>query len=120
MRNKVAAYLVLFFLGFAPQLRAQETGSEWSRFRGPNGSGIASEVRLPTDLSPKSAAWSIDLPGPGHSCPVVWGDKIWLTSFRESTSEWVLSCFDVNDGRMLWEQAKKLQPHPMHRLNNPA
>jgi outer membrane protein assembly factor BamB len=120
MRNQVAGGLALFFFGFSLQLTAQETGSEWSRFRGPNGSGVASEVRLPTDLNPNSAAWSIELPGPGHSCPVVWGDKIWLTSFREATSEWVLSCYDLRNGRLLWERARKLQSHPMHRLNNPA
>lgn len=120
MRKWIGCCLVLLVIVLAAQLSAQEVSPAWTRFRGPNGSGVVTGEKLPTELRPSSAAWSIELPGAGHSCPVVWGDKIWVTSFRDSTEELVLSCFDVNDGRELWERTRRLKPHPMHRLNNPA
>jgi len=120
MRVWIGCCVALLTIGCTFQLTAQEAGSEWARFRGPNGSGLVTGSKLPTDLRPSSAAWSNELPGVGHSCPVVWGDKIWVTSYRDSTEELVLTCLDVTDGRVLWERARRLQPHPMHRLNNPA
>src|SRR5579863_3878187 len=58
---------------------------EWTRFRGPNGSGI-SETSFPPHFDEKDFAWKIDLPGTGHSSPVVWGDKVFLTCCNEETA----------------------------------
>ena len=48
---------------------------EWTRFRGPNGSGISDATTVPVKWTEKDFNWTADLPGQGHSSPVVWGDK---------------------------------------------
>ena len=52
---------------------------EWTRFRGPNGSGLA-KANLPEQLAEKDINWRCALPGTGHSSPVIWGDRIFVTA----------------------------------------
>jgi len=49
------------------------SGQEWTRFRGPNGSGVSAEKSIPTHLSDAHVSWKVELPGVGHSSPVLWG-----------------------------------------------
>src|SRR5229473_2443047 len=53
---------------------------EWTRFRGPNGTGISEARTIPTTWTDKDFNWKTALPGVGHSAPVLWGDRIFLTS----------------------------------------
>ena len=54
---------------------------EWPQFRGPNGNAIANGEQLPLEWNAeKNIAWKVMLPGVGWSQPVVWGDKIFLTT----------------------------------------
>jgi len=56
-------------------------GAQWAQWRGPDGLGISSEKNLPTEWSPtKNIRWMTEIPGRGHSSPVVWGDRIFLTT----------------------------------------
>ncbi len=53
----------------------------WSQFRGAELNGVVKEAKLPLDWGPdKHVVWKIDLPGVGWSQPIVWGDKIFLTT----------------------------------------
>src|SRR5262245_28371263 len=53
----------------------------WPQWRGPNGDGTSPERGLPLEWSAsKNVAWKLDLPGPAGSTPVVWGDRLVLTS----------------------------------------
>jgi len=58
-------------------------GGDWPRFRGPNGSGIAADSdKLPSEWSDtKNLQWKAELPGPGSSCPIVVGERVFLTSW---------------------------------------
>ena len=57
-------------------------GEEWSRFRGPNGSGVAEVGGLPTEFGPaRNVVWKTDLPQ-GYSSPIIFGHRIYLTGFR--------------------------------------
>lgn len=89
----------------------------WTRLRGPEGSGLDLSQPLPTDLSPKNAIWSAELPGAGHSSPIVWGDQVWITCYMDSTQELQLRCFDSTSGQMKWTRQLPTPRHPMHRLN---
>lgn len=91
---------------------------DWARFRGPNGSGvsddgqaIASQWGVDTNIK-----WKLPLPGPGHSCPIVVGDRVLLTYWsgygvdRESPGEQQdlkrhLLCVDRNTGSVLWDRS---------------
>src|SRR6516162_6052722 len=56
-------------------------GDEWPQFRGPNGSATSAEKRLPTEWdADRNIAWKAKLPGYGWSSPIVWGDKVFLTT----------------------------------------
>jgi len=52
----------------------------WSQWRGPNGSGVSGKTGLPVEWSPGSARWKMPLPGRGHSSPIVWGSRVFLTA----------------------------------------
>jgi outer membrane protein assembly factor BamB len=58
--------------------------THWAQFRGPDGQGVSVEKGLPDDWSPtRNVLWKTPIPGRGHSSPVVWGDRIFLTTAIE-------------------------------------
>ena len=62
-------------------LAATLAPDQWPQFRGPDGSGVAEDPRLPERWSQtENVAWKTDIPGLGWSSPVVWGDRIFVTS----------------------------------------
>jgi outer membrane protein assembly factor BamB len=91
----------------------------WSRFRGPNGSGVATAVGLPTRFGPgDNEAWRTPLP-PGHSSPVLAAGRIFLTAVDEGTL--YTYAVDQTSGEVLWRQpAPRPREEPLNRLNNPA
>src|SRR5215207_1982185 len=71
-----AALLVLTAASCLPVLGAED----WSRFRGPNGTGVSTETNLPNEFGPeKSVVWKTALP-PGHSSPVLSRTRIYVTA----------------------------------------
>ena len=55
----------------------------WPQWRGPGSQGVSNETKLPTEWgAEKNIAWRVDLP-PGHSSPVLWGNRIFVTSSIE-------------------------------------
>ena len=89
-------------------MAAQSGAAEvWSRFRGEGGSGrAAAGSKLPTEIGPdKHVIWKIDL-APGHSSPVVFGDRIYVTA--EKNKQLVTIALDRATGKTLWE---KVAPH---------
>lgn len=54
---------------------------EWPQFRGPNGAATSDDSKLPTEWSSdKNVAWKVSIPGAGWSQPVVWKDKVFVTT----------------------------------------
>jgi outer membrane protein assembly factor BamB len=79
MRILVTLALAGFVL--APAVRAAAPPAGWPQFRGPNGAGIADDASLPLSWSTtEHVAWTADLPGRGWSSPIVWGDRVFVTS----------------------------------------
>jgi outer membrane protein assembly factor BamB len=59
------------------------SAENWPQWRGPGSQGISSETTLPTEWGPaKNIVWKTPLP-PGHSSPIVWGDRMFVTSAIE-------------------------------------
>ena len=92
--------------------------ADWLRFRGPNGSGISEEATpTPTRWSAtENLKWKTALPGPGSSCPIVVGNRVFVTSWsgygvsREDSGEQEalrrhLTCLDCKTGKTLWTKA---------------
>lgn len=61
--------------------------ANWAQWRGPHGQGISTETALPLEWSPTShVAWKAPIAGRGHSAPIVWGDRVFLTTAIEGES----------------------------------
>ncbi len=95
------------------------SAQDWTRFRGPNGSGIG-QATLPEQISEKDIAWKTALPGKGHSSPVVWGDRVFLTANPDGTGRRVVVCVNAADGRLAWQrgydEAPKFRQHADNSL----
>lgn len=92
---------------------------EWTRFRGPNGSGI-SDTTFPPTWTEKDFAWSVELPGSGHSSPVIWGDKVFLTCAEEQTAQRTVVCLNVKDGSVAWKHDYGSHTFRQHQDNSYA
>src|SRR5438132_5691236 len=68
---------------------------EWVRFRGANGSGISAAASIPLQFSEKDYNWKVELPGGGHSSPVLWGKRIFLTSADEAAGKRYMLCLNA-------------------------
>jgi outer membrane protein assembly factor BamB len=56
-------------------------GSDWPQFRGPGGSGVSDEKELPSEWSAEqNVKWKVEIPGVGWSSPIVWGDRVFITT----------------------------------------
>jgi outer membrane protein assembly factor BamB len=99
----------------------------WPQFRGGPAAGVAEQSGLPDSWSTsKNVVWKMDIPGRGWSCPIVWGDKVFITSVTRDgnaeppkkglymggerskppadTHHWKVFCIDFNTGKLLWEK----------------
>jgi len=92
----------------------------WPRFRGPNGAGIGEAASVPASWSDKDYNWKVRVPGAGHSSPVVWGRRIYLTSGDSRTAKRVVLCLDIADGRTLWQREYRSKPFRQHSHNSYA
>ncbi|GAB4135228.1 MAG: PQQ-binding-like beta-propeller repeat protein [Planctomycetaceae bacterium] len=74
----------------------------WTRFRGENGTGISNQKGVPVTWSPGEVAWNVEIPGVGHSSPVIFGDRVFLTSAIDQGAVRYLHCLDAKTGKRLW------------------
>jgi outer membrane protein assembly factor BamB len=93
------------------------TAENWPRFRGPNGSGVSDAAGIPIEWTENDYRWKIELPGIGHSAPVVWGQKIFVTSGDKSGAR-IISCLNAADGRTLWSREFPAATHKTHLRNS--
>jgi len=86
-----------------PILPAPGAARQWPRWRGPTGMGLSAERGLPLRWSPaENVAWKTDLPGSGNSSPVIWGERIYLTTAFDGGKRRSLACLKRSDGMLLF------------------
>ena len=107
---------------------AVATPLNWPSFRGPDGTGVADGQQPPVTWNDKDGTnvrWKTSIPGLGHSCPVVWGNRVFVTTAIsgkpdqkirignygdvgsvDDTSKhtWQVLCLDRDTGKILWTQ----------------
>jgi outer membrane protein assembly factor BamB len=100
-------------------LAVNASAADWPSFRGPHSSGISEEKGLPTRWDDQeNLIWKLDLPGPGSSSPVVWGDKVFVTCYSgygsnqrnpgdQADLRRHLLCVDRKAGKVLWDKEVK-------------
>jgi outer membrane protein assembly factor BamB len=82
----------------------EEWFTQWPRFRGPHGDGVAHSSELPIGwdgASGEGIAWKSEVPLPGFNSPVIWGDRLFLSGGNDTTR--AVWCYDIRDGRILWQ-----------------
>lgn len=96
----------------------QGQSQEWTRFRGPNGTGVGDAPELPVQWTDSNILWSTDLEGVGHSSPVLWGNKLWITTSVKGGSETRLLCIDATNGATIWEEPLPMHAFRIHQYNS--
>lgn len=121
--GRAAAVLVLvaWMAGSGPAAGrlATDGPAAWSRFRGPNGSGVAPTTGLPAALGPETnVVWKTAVP-PGHSSPILSREKVFLTAFEDERL--FTLALDRATGRELWRrEAPRQRQEDLDPRNNPA
>lgn len=122
MRTTLPSFIALLSL-FSPAL-----AGDWPQFRGPGGTGVSDEKGLPDAWDESTnIVWTREVAGRGWSCPIVWKEKVFLTSAANTAAEdspkkglylggensappdsihrYVVFCLDAATGKPLWERA---------------
>ncbi|SKA97966.1 Outer membrane protein assembly factor BamB, contains PQQ-like beta-propeller repeat [Prosthecobacter debontii] len=90
--------------------------SDWSRFRGPNGTGVAEAAGLPTEVTADNTVWSVPL-DKGWSSPVLWEDRIFVTAETGAGKHGVIS-LDAKTGKEVWRYEDVFTEHKKHNFNS--
>ena len=93
---------------------------EWTRFRGPNGSGQSEAATIPATWTEDEVLWKTALPGQGNASPVVWGDRVFLISANPDDGTRYVLCLSATDGELLWKRDYPSHKHHIHQLNTLA
>ncbi len=143
MKNR-AASVGYVTIGWLTLFSSVICASEWPQFRGPGARGVCEgpEGQLPTHWSAtKNVAWKTEIPGRGWSSPVVWGNRVVITTVvntgtseepkkglyfggnrptpPESLHQWKVLCLDLESGKILWErQVHEGVPETARHLKN--
>lgn len=98
-----------FVLSARADVRMLEVAGEgakyWPRWRGPSGQGYVPPGTYTDTWSAKTSAWKVAVPGRGNSSPIVWGDRIFLTTAYGNGAKLSMLAYARADGKKLWEAA---------------
>ncbi|MBT3244769.1 MAG: PQQ-binding-like beta-propeller repeat protein [Bacteroidetes bacterium] len=144
----LSCFFLFTLIGCSPNIEEER---QWSSYRGYYSSGVLDNTTLPSHWDVEGGTnikWKTDIPGLALSCPVIWGDKLFITSAisqtdntilragsyvnsnpveDESVHDWVVYCFDNNTGDIIWEKTAftgvpqvKRHPKSTHANCTPA
>jgi outer membrane protein assembly factor BamB len=91
-------------------------GQEWTRFRGPNGTGASEAANIPVTWGEKDYLWKVKLPGTGSSSPIAFDHRVYITSSNEDAAKFV-SCLNAADGHEVWNRSFGGTTYPINTLN---
>ena len=122
MRHPLIAPAVIAFALFLATLPATARAENWPAFRGPTGLGYTQEQNLPITWGGpdrKNVLWEAKLNGQGHASPVVWDDRVFVSTARwpddvrereKVIPEHHVICYGTADGKVLWDVGVKPGP----------
>jgi outer membrane protein assembly factor BamB len=80
------------------------TAANWPHWRGPDFNGSSPETGLPATFSKtENIAWTAPLPGPSAATPVIWNDRVFVSSGDKTARTLKAICLDRQSGRVLWQ-----------------
>ena len=138
MDVKVAIFLIGLALLSPASIMAADTN--WPNWRGAGENGSTSIGSYVTKFdNEKNVKWKTNVPGSGWSSPIVWGDKVFVTSVINDKAEenarpkaglylgrgrrgipsglhhWMVYCMDLKSGKVLWEKEAHTGEPPVGR-----
>jgi hypothetical protein len=117
MRNFKICYILILLLGV--NIFSVTNAQNWPNWRGPAGDGTSIEKSLPTRWdSVTNVVWKVPVPGSGYSSPVVWQERLFITTAIPHTQEKVLLCYDAKTGKLLWQRTVLNTPFEGKHDNN--
>jgi len=91
--------------GFCLAVAATLEAANWPQFRGPTGQGHSSETGLPLKwTTTENIAWRTELPGQSWSSPIVWGERVFVTTATENGASCRVLALDRKSGKILWDK----------------
>jgi len=96
-------YSLCLFVAALVAIASVGRAENWPQWRGPAFNGSSPETNLPEQLEEKGALWSIELNGRGASTPIVWGNRVFLTT-QGKDRKLLGHCFDAKDGKEIWQK----------------
>lgn len=117
---KQTAQLILLFSFGLLLLSRRGDAEDWSRFRGPNGSGVSESKQIPTSWMENDYRWKVELPGVGHGSPVIRGEKLFVNCASEDGTTRIVQCRSTKSGDLLWEKKFESTKHKTHKFNSYA
>lgn len=140
MTSDLAKLTLLILISvFTNNLKGQDN---WPQWRGPNGNGVALKGDPPIEFNEtKNLKWKAEIPGKGHSTPIIWGDKVFVSTAvptdrkpgegeqdqeggrlgppsnsTEYIHKFMVICYDRQNGDILWERVMK-EEIPLERTH---
>ncbi len=113
MLSKIFPALVALFLLSSLQ------ADDWTRFRGPNGSGLSDIKSIPVKFGESDFNWKTEVKGAGHSSPVTWKGHIYLlVADQNEVGDRSLICYSAENGKELWRVADPYEVHVSNKKLN--
>ena len=94
------ACLVLAFLLLPPALQA----GNWPQWRGLFSNGSSGDAGLPESGDPAKAKWVTPMPGASYATPIVWDERVFVTSADPASKGLLALCVNVRDGKIRWQK----------------
>jgi outer membrane protein assembly factor BamB len=98
----IQSYMGMFVVTLLGPLAAM--AENWPQWRGPAFNGSTGETGLPESCDPSRAKWVTPLPGASHATPIVWKDRVYITSTDPATKGLLAMCLNAQDGKVLWQK----------------
>lgn len=117
----LAVALAVLAFAAAPAATPPAGSRAWTQFRGPNATGIAAAPAPPAEFGrDKNLLWKTSLAA-GHSSPVIWGNRLFLTAFDAPRRKLEVLGLDRRTGAILWRRdVEAPEIEPVHAVSNPA
>jgi outer membrane protein assembly factor BamB len=110
----IARQMVFVFIATAGLLNLPSAArADWPNWRGPNGNGSVTGGNYPTSWKAESVSWKFALPGKGSSTPIVWKDRIFVTTPDEGQD--AILALDLA-GNEVWRKRLGSESRAKHRL----
>jgi outer membrane protein assembly factor BamB len=127
-KNNLLLLALIAFSSLTVNAQKPDPARQWFMYRGNYASGVMDNANIPEKWNAETGeniAWKTDIPGLGHSCPVVWGNNVFVTTAvgandkgdvqtgiygsiepvaDSSVHEWNLYCIDKKTGKINWEK----------------